>query len=313
MTGHAVSALLFVLSLGSFPPPAAPAPPEDRPPPRQAVPGQVAFDRMDLNQDGVISREEFTQARGRAIGHRGPPPLLDEASRPRRDRAGAIGAGRLPRLGDRRPDSSRIDAPPPGPGARWQGRRADPPFRGRGFGRAGIGGMRMRGWGFRGRLEAFVREVVREELARGPARDRNDRVAPRPRPEAAAPPAAAPSTPRPRPGAGRSLDQALPPPRMERPADRATGRTPRRLAEPAPAQRPDRPGHVWERLDRNNDGVISRDEFPGADQRFNRLDTDRNGTLSRKEFDQAPVGPGARARQDSNLQPPGSKPGTLSN
>jgi Ca2+-binding EF-hand superfamily protein len=40
-------------------------------------------------------------------------------------------------------------------------------------------------------------------------------------------------------------------------------------------------------LDKNNDGKISRDEFPGMDAAFDRLDTDFDNALSRKEVEKA--------------------------
>jgi hypothetical protein len=39
------------------------------------------------------------------------------------------------------------------------------------------------------------------------------------------------------------------------------------------------------RLDRNHDGRIDRDEFPGADADFARLDRDRDGVLGERDFD----------------------------
>jgi Ca2+-binding EF-hand superfamily protein len=40
----------------------------------------------------------------------------------------------------------------------------------------------------------------------------------------------------------------------------------------------------FRRMDRNNNGVISRSEWTGTKQEFNRLDQDRNGNLSVEEF-----------------------------
>ena len=40
-------------------------------------------------------------------------------------------------------------------------------------------------------------------------------------------------------------------------------------------------------LDKNNDGKISREEFPGQDAGFDRLDTNFDNALSRKEVEQA--------------------------
>ena len=37
-------------------------------------------------------------------------------------------------------------------------------------------------------------------------------------------------------------------------------------------------------MDQNNDGYISREEFPGKDERFNRADLDADGYISREEL-----------------------------
>jgi hypothetical protein len=47
---------------------------------------------------------------------------------------------------------------------------------------------------------------------------------------------------------------------------------------------------LWKRLkdrDANGDGKVSRDEFPGPDRMWNRMDTDGDGTITRKEADVA--------------------------
>jgi hypothetical protein len=43
-----------------------------------------------------------------------------------------------------------------------------------------------------------------------------------------------------------------------------------------------------ERLDRNRDGKITREEFAGADPDFARLDCDRDGVLTEADFDFSP-------------------------
>ena len=48
----------------------------------------------------------------------------------------------------------------------------------------------------------------------------------------------------------------------------------------------DKKGKIRQRLremDQNNDGYISREEFPGKDERFNRADLDSDGYISREE------------------------------
>ena len=42
--------------------------------------------------------------------------------------------------------------------------------------------------------------------------------------------------------------------------------------------------HMLERVDANNDGQISKDEFQGEDEVFDRLDGNGDGTLSQEEF-----------------------------
>lgn len=46
-------------------------------------------------------------------------------------------------------------------------------------------------------------------------------------------------------------------------------------------------------FDKNNDGKVSKDEFPGPEEHFTRLDTDQDGYLSAEE---APKGPPAHKR-----------------
>ncbi|HEY2933630.1 MAG TPA: hypothetical protein VGK99_17985 [Acidobacteriota bacterium] len=45
-----------------------------------------------------------------------------------------------------------------------------------------------------------------------------------------------------------------------------------------------RRGARFERLDKNHDQMISRDEFPGKDEIFNRIDRDNSGTLTQDEL-----------------------------
>jgi len=40
---------------------------------------------------------------------------------------------------------------------------------------------------------------------------------------------------------------------------------------------------VFQRLDKNNDGSLSRDEWPRAQQAFDRVDANKDGVLSREE------------------------------
>lgn len=54
------------------------------------------------------------------------------------------------------------------------------------------------------------------------------------------------------------------------------------LAVPAMGQRK-RDGK-FQRLDKNHDGVISRDEFPGKDKAFARLDRNNDGVISLDEL-----------------------------
>lgn len=49
-------------------------------------------------------------------------------------------------------------------------------------------------------------------------------------------------------------------------------------------------GGRFERLDKNHDGVISRDEFPGKDKAFRRIDRNNDGTISMDELKAARAG-----------------------
>lgn len=55
------------------------------------------------------------------------------------------------------------------------------------------------------------------------------------------------------------------------------------------------------RLDINNDGVISRDEWKGKPEAFDRIDKDGDGSLTREEFGNAPRPQAGRLKQmDAN-------------
>ena len=41
---------------------------------------------------------------------------------------------------------------------------------------------------------------------------------------------------------------------------------------------------LFDRLDRNDDGVIVRGEWPRGDDEFNRIDRDDDGRITRREF-----------------------------
>jgi hypothetical protein len=43
-------------------------------------------------------------------------------------------------------------------------------------------------------------------------------------------------------------------------------------------------GNAFDRLDRNNNGVVSRAEWPHGDDAFRRLDRDDDGNLTREEY-----------------------------
>ena len=60
---------------------------------------------------------------------------------------------------------------------------------------------------------------------------------------------------------------------------------PRRAREPRPeGQRPD----MIRRLDKNNDGKVSKSEFDGPRRHFSHIDKNNDGFLSEKEFRQGP-------------------------
>lgn len=61
---------------------------------------------------------------------------------------------------------------------------------------------------------------------------------------------------------------------------------PRERAKKAPdAAKGFDPARFFEKLDKNNDGSLDRDEVPGpVKQRFERIDADGNGKISREEF-----------------------------
>lgn len=108
--------------------------------------------------------------------------------------------------------------------------------------------------------------------------DRDLRHGPRP------PAEARPSGPR-RPGA--EADMGAPHDPSGRPAARRRNPDPRGDVRPRPgAPRADRPeaGRRIEQLDRNGDGFLTPDEFPGREPRFKRLDVDGDGRLSRDEL-----------------------------
>lgn len=90
--------------------------------------------------------------------------------------------------------------------------------------------------------------------------------------------------------------------------------------DPAREARPEgQPGPFFQRLDRNGDGKISRDEAPDQlKERFNMLDTNGDGTISLDEFRAGAqqLGDRVRNRQEGRPQPevrqqqPGSRPDT---
>ena len=63
---------------------------------------------------------------------------------------------------------------------------------------------------------------------------------------------------------------------------------------------------LLERHDKNNDGIVAKDEFSGNPQMFNRMDQDKDGTIARTEFDSA-----MNARRSDQRQ--GSRKGEAGN
>lgn len=55
-------------------------------------------------------------------------------------------------------------------------------------------------------------------------------------------------------------------------------------------------GNKLKRMDTNNDGVISRDEWRGKPRGFDRLDINNDGVITREEL---------RARRNQNQKPQG--------
>ncbi len=50
----------------------------------------------------------------------------------------------------------------------------------------------------------------------------------------------------------------------------------------------DEPSPFIQRFDRNGDGLVSIDEFPGSERRFDRLDSNGDGTIDADEAPQRP-------------------------
>jgi Ca2+-binding EF-hand superfamily protein len=64
-------------------------------------------------------------------------------------------------------------------------------------------------------------------------------------------------------------------------------------------------------MDKDGDGEISRDEFPGNDAFFQQIDADKDGVITRREYDASPAGkdaePSELAKPKSD-KPEGDKP-----
>jgi Ca2+-binding EF-hand superfamily protein len=71
------------------------------------------------------------------------------------------------------------------------------------------------------------------------------------------------------------------------------------LAQDAPPQ--ERPRFDFRSIDKNGDGKISRDEFPGPPQFFDRVDANGDGFLTEEEMGRMRQGPGNRPRLGDNL------------
>ena len=65
---------------------------------------------------------------------------------------------------------------------------------------------------------------------------------------------------------------------------------------------------MFDRLDANKDGAVSKDEFPGSPRAFESLDADGSGSLSSEEFGQGP-GPGRERRGGGGGRPQGDRRG----
>ena len=65
---------------------------------------------------------------------------------------------------------------------------------------------------------------------------------------------------------------------------------------------------MFDRLDANEDGAVSKDEFPGSPRAFESLDADGSGSLSSEEFGQGP-GPGRERRGGGGGRPQGDRRG----
>jgi Ca2+-binding EF-hand superfamily protein len=68
-----------------------------------------------------------------------------------------------------------------------------------------------------------------------------------------------------------------------------------------PSASPRQQAAFFRSRDRNEDGVLSRDEFPGPAPLFDRLDSDRSGSLSAEEL---------RRQRDADERPGGPQPGS---
>ncbi|MCC6670646.1 MAG: EF-hand domain-containing protein [Planctomycetes bacterium] len=62
-------------------------------------------------------------------------------------------------------------------------------------------------------------------------------------------------------------------------------------------------------FDRNKDGVVVRDEFPGSDAQFQAMDKDRNGKVTPAELAASEVLRALRAARDSAARPPRARTG----
>lgn len=266
----------------------------ERPAPRS----EMIFDRIDANKDGVIDRAEFDSAadqmrrgpgRGAFGARRGPDEeigapgemirrivrdAVNEALR-EHDRAlrDAVRQAVDDALRDRQPDGPRINMErnagprrgPDGAGAPLGGPHR--PAGGRGIGGPPAGdmppppdGRRNEARRGRGPGDPDAAQRPKAPGARDGRRqaDRSDQIGDRPRDGARQ---------------GRGIG-----PREGRPADR---RGAGRGIGDAPIMK------RFDRMDANNDGVVTRDEYFGPPARFDQIDANGDGRIDREEMKRA--------------------------
>ena len=84
-----------------------------------------------------------------------------------------------------------------------------------------------------------------------------------------------------------------------------------RLAAAAPNRPGPRGRSPFHGFDRDGDGKLSREEFPGPDDHFARFDSDRDGYLSQDEMPRRPDGPGGTGPDRRSGPGPGGPGGSL--